>query len=78
MRPKATFGSLLLKVALMFFFWLLLFVWGQKSMLMLIVLCVSTLVILYFWHERVEVIRMIPLAAVAGDVTENARLESLR
>jgi len=65
MRPKATFGSLLLKVALMLFFWLLLFVWGQNSMLMLIVLSASTLAMLYFWHERLEVIRMIALAAVA-------------
>lgn len=65
MGPRAIFGSMLLKVALMFFFWFLLFVWGQNSMLMLIVLCVGTLVVLYFWHERVEVIRMIALATVA-------------
>ena len=65
MRPKATFGSLLLKVALMVFFWLLLVVWGQNSILMLIVLSASTLVMLTFWHERVEVMRMIALAIVA-------------
>ena len=34
-------------------------------MLMLIVLPLSTAVMLYFWHERLEVIRMVALAIVA-------------
>ena len=65
MRPKATFGSWLLKSVLMAFFWLLLLLFGQNSLLMLIVLPVSTMVMLYFWHERVEVIRMLALTIVA-------------
>jgi len=65
MRPKATLGSLLLKIFLMAFFWVLLFFGGQNSMLMLIVLPLSTAVMLYFWHERVEVIRMAALTVVA-------------
>lgn len=65
MRPKATIGSLLLKIVLMAFIWLLLFFGGLNSMLMLIVLGASTAAMLFFWHERVEVIRMIALAIVA-------------
>jgi len=65
MRPKATFGSLLLKILLMTFFWILLFFGGRNSTLMLIVLPLSTVVMLYFWHERIEVIRMIALTIVA-------------
>jgi hypothetical protein len=65
MRPKATFGSLLLKILLMAIFWIHLFFWGRNSTLMLIVLPLSTVVMLYFWHERLEVIRMIALTIVA-------------
>ena len=65
MHPKATFGSLLLKIFFMVFFWILLFFGGRNSTLMLIVLPLSTVVLLYFWHERLEVIRMIALTIVA-------------
>ncbi len=65
MRPKATIGSLLSKIFLMMFFWGLLYFWGKNSMLMLIAFCLSTAVLLYFWHERLEVIRMIALTIVA-------------
>ena len=65
MRPKATFGSLLLKISLLLFFGVLVYFWGLNSMLLLIVLSVIAAVLLYFWHERVEVIRVIALAIIA-------------
>ena len=65
MRPKATFGSLLSKFILLLSFGVLIFFGGLNSMLMLIVLSIVAAVLLYFWHERVEVIRVIALAIIA-------------
>jgi hypothetical protein len=65
MRPKATLVSLLLKFILLLFFGVLIYFGGLNSMLMLIVLSVVAAVLLYFWHERVEVIRVIAVAITA-------------
>ncbi len=59
MRPKATAGSLLIKIFLIFFCWFLLFILGQNSKPALTAICLVLLVLLYFWHERLEIIRII-------------------
>ncbi|MCP4629615.1 MAG: hypothetical protein GY850_39835, partial [bacterium] len=65
MRPKATFVSLLLKFILLVFFGVLIYFGGLNPTLMLIVLTVIAAGLLYFWHERIEVIRVIALAVMA-------------
>ena len=65
MRPEATIGSLLLKLILLLSFGILIYFGGLNSILMFIVLTVMTAVLLYFWHERIEVIRVIALSVMA-------------